>query len=205
MKTKLPISTICYLNGDLLLERLEMLVSEGVIDFYAFIFHYAEADELKPHIHLYVEPCNQVDTKRFEEHFKTLDNKCGCIPFRVSKRFGDWYYYCCHDKRYLFAHGNDVKKYTYGKNDFVVSDENFFVEKLHQIDRRLAFGSTEVLTALREGSSAVDLLDMGVITLQQYSQYSRLIGDLMSGKATSRRVVDFLGENPYNDEDKKGK
>ena len=105
MKTRRAFSTISYNTISFLRVTLEKMIVQGKIDFYAFIEHMPEEDELKKHIHLYVEPCGEINTTTFcnellEVDTDNVDSKpLGCIRC-VPSKFPDWYMYVLHDKEH---------------------------------------------------------------------------------------------------------
>ena len=76
MRTKQMISNISYNSIDFLKSKCDELVVCGDIDFYMFIFHHKEEDELSNHIHIILYPSHLIDTKKFEKHF---------IEFRLNE------------------------------------------------------------------------------------------------------------------------
>ena len=70
MNTRSPISTISYNTVDFLKLKLDELIASKTISFYMFIKHEPEIDDLKPHIHLYIEPNRQLDTMVLTDYLK---------------------------------------------------------------------------------------------------------------------------------------
>ena len=89
MKTSLPCSTISYNSAEYLVKKLNRMIDEGTLSFYSFIYHFAEEDEKKDHIHLYIVPNGLQDTDKIREDLLELTNKeekgLGTLPFRSSK------------------------------------------------------------------------------------------------------------------------
>lgn len=129
MRTSKPISTISYNTKSFLKMKLDELVSSHKISDYMFIVHTAEEDELKDHIHLFIQPNTLLDTMDLQDHFKELDPKnpdkpFGCINFQYSER-DDWILYCEHNPVYLQMKGQS-REFIYSKEDFVFCDINTF-------------------------------------------------------------------------------
>lgn len=133
MKTTKPISTVSYNSAQFLYGVLQRLVSNEIIQFFAFIEHTPEEDEKKSHFHVYLEPAKPVDTlwlrKQFIEPVKDRPNEpLASLPFQSSK-WVDWYWYVLHDPAYLAAK-NQSRKYTYIQDDIVTNDLDYLLEKV---------------------------------------------------------------------------
>ena len=79
MNTRSPISTISYNTEKFLKMKLDELVDNKMISYYMFIFHQPEIDDLKPHIHLYIEPNKQLDTMYLTDYFKEFKTKISVL------------------------------------------------------------------------------------------------------------------------------
>lgn len=174
MRTSKPFSTISYNSEEFLQVKLNELVQQGKIDFYAFIDHLPEEDEEKAHKHLFCVPTGLYDTSQLISYLKEFDpNKpdkpLGCIACKSSK-FGDWYLYSCHDTSYLASKGQS-RKYHYVKDNFIVSDRDYFREEIHSIDmsklNRLSF----LKEAVEDGISFESMVANGQVPIQQIHQY----------------------------------
>lgn len=139
MKTSKPISTISFNTPQYLRLKLDELLKCGKISFWAFIQHLPEDDEggKKEHIHLYVEPSKMLQTDDLKREFMEPNpsnptKPLGCISF-ISSKFGDWYMYGLHDKRYLASKGQS-RKYHYHAEQMISPDEddlNFKVKSIN--------------------------------------------------------------------------
>lgn len=94
-----------------------------------FINHFAEEDEKKNHIHLWIKPNTLLDTMDLQKHFTEYDPKnptkpLKCIDFRVSQ-VDDWILYNQHYAPYL-ASKQESREYHYSHDDFVYNDEDTF-------------------------------------------------------------------------------
>ena len=115
MRTSKPFSTISYNSVNFLKSKLDEMITDKWIDFYAFVRHSPEDDELKEHIHLYIVPSTLLQTDYITEHLQEYDSThpdkpLGCIACKSSK-FDDWYMYGLHDKAYLASKGQARKHY----------------------------------------------------------------------------------------------
>ena len=142
MKTSKPVSTISYNTPRFLLCQLDDILRAGKISFYAFIVHKGEDDDeagkQKDHIHLYVEPARNLQTDDLTRELIEIDpNKpdkpLKCLPWQNSKRWGDWYLYALHDKRYL-ASKSQSRQFHYTDEQFFTSDFDYFTYKCRNID-----------------------------------------------------------------------
>ena len=176
MITSCPISTVSYNTVGYITKVLDRLIQEKEITFYAFIQHYAEEDEKKDHIHVYIVPNKRIDTDSLREHFEepdTVHNKPRvCMPFYSSK-WQDWYLYSIHDERYLESKC-DSRKYHYKREEFVVSDELYFNEMIHTINYSKFMGTDRFIEAVKSGLSWKELCIKGFVPVGLLGQYERL-------------------------------
>lgn len=177
--TTKSISTISYNSEDFLVYKLNEFIKSKKIAYYIYVKHYAENDETKEHIHLLIEPYGKIDLPSLREEFREIDvhnpcNELGCMPFRVSNDFGDWYLYCCHDKDYLISKGLE-KQFFYCRDDFKTNDFDNFIELVHQINFRKFKKDSEIINALKSGANKYDLLKSGLCSMREFYQYERSI------------------------------
>lgn len=131
MKTTKAISTISFNSKQYLTGTLERLTKKHIITFWAYIQHFGEDDDggKKDHFHVYIEPASSIQTEGLRTEFVEPvpnDKPLSCLPFRPTSDFGEWYKYSMHDKAYLVTKMLE-KKYHYSPSDFVVSDDDYFV------------------------------------------------------------------------------
>ena len=129
MRTSKPISTISYNSQEFLVSKLDELVRNHKISDYMFINHFAEEDEKKNHIHLWIKPNTLLDTMKIQEFFRELDPEKplkpkGCIDFRLGE-IDDWILYNMHYEPYLASKG-ESRQFHYSRDDFVYCDEDTF-------------------------------------------------------------------------------
>lgn len=176
MKTSKPFSTISYNSVDFLTVKLNDLINRRKIAFYAFIHHLPEEDEKKPHKHLFIVPNGQINTDEILDYLLEFDAKqpdkpLGCIPFHSSK-FADWYLYAKHDKDYLASKGQ-TRKYHYEKDEFIVSDTDYFNEEIHCIDLSKLSKVKALRNAVENNVPFEHLLMNGQIPVQQVYAYKQ--------------------------------
>lgn len=175
MKTSKPFSTISY-NSTLFLQgKLDDLINRRKIAFYCFLDHYAEEDEKKAHKHVFIVPNGQINTDEVLEYLLEIDvnnptKPLGCIPPHSSK-FGDWYLYAIHDKDYLASKGQ-TRKYAYTREEMVVSDTDYLLEEIHQIDFSKYTRAKALREAVQNGVTFDELVATGQIPIQQVHAHS---------------------------------
>lgn len=176
MKTSKPFATISYNTEPFLIDRLNELINKRIISFYAYVSHFAESDEKKNHIHLFIIPNGQVQTDMISDFLQELDSEnlkpLGIMPCMASK-FGDWYLYCSHNVDYLETKGL-IRKYHYISDDFVTSSSDYFLELVHTID----FGKYEkcrkFIDDVLNGITLGDMLVKGQIPAPQFNQFKAM-------------------------------
>lgn len=131
MKTTKAISTISFNSKPYLIGTLNSFVKNKIATFWAIIEHRGEDDEagLKDHFHVYIEPSKLLQTDDLREKLiePVPNNKpLGSLPFRTTSDFADWYKYTLHDKAYL-ATKMLQKKYHYSSEQYITSDEDYFL------------------------------------------------------------------------------
>lgn len=189
MRTSKPFATISYNSKDFLTEKLNSLIDDNIIDFYTFIEHTAEEDELKNHIHLFIMPSSTLDTKVIKDYLLEHDKKnptkpLGCTIF-CSSKFDDWYMYCLHDKQYLLSKGQK-RKYQYHRSLFVTSDEEFLNEKVRCIDRSKFVGMERLVSAVSGNIPFSELVRLGQVPIQLIGQYKYAYECLLSANTVDR-------------------
>lgn len=174
MRTTKPVSTISFNSIDFLKMKLDSLVKAKLLSFYSFIKHLPEDDEKKEHIHVFMEPSKMLQTDDLREELREFDIKhpdkpLGTISFQSSK-FGDWYLYSIHDKRYL-ATKNQVRKYHYCRNDVIASDYDDLDYRIAQIDMLSLMPYGEMLDAQERGESFEQFFKRGFIPIHQVKNF----------------------------------
>lgn len=137
--TSKPIGTISYNSMQHLEDVMAKSKKLDIIRFYAFIRHEGEKGG-KPHYHVYIEPCDTLDTAKLTAELKEIDTSeplgkpLGAMPFQKSN-FTDWYLYSRHDLEYLTYKGEKKEVVEYSDDNFFTSDSNEFEERVQEIDR----------------------------------------------------------------------
>lgn len=189
MKSKKPFSTVSYNTPEFLHYKLEELYRKRIIDFWAYIKHYPEEDEKKSHLHVYLIPNGQQDTDQLRTELEELDptdpqkRPLGCLPFTSSK-YDDWKLYCDHNEQYLLSKGQK-RKYHYVDMDYITSDETYFQELNHKIDKSKFSRNQLIIKAIDDNISFDSLLRTGQIPVQLISQYKTMYDILYQSKMMS--------------------
>lgn len=192
MLTTKYISTISFNSYPYLLKVLKQLLDQGEINFYSTIYHFAEEDEKKDHIHVFIVPNKRIDTDSLRGKFlefelnedgsRVLDKdgneKGGILPLPfVSSKFDDWYLYNSHNERYLASKGL-FRKYHYKDEDFVNSEDIMFTEMLHHVNWQKLNGQERIIEMISAGMNWTQILRTGLIPIQQIHQYQKFYDDI---------------------------
>ena len=182
MRTTKAISTISYNSQEFLNSKLKELIDNHIISDYMYIVHEPEEDELKQHIHLYLEPNRLVDTMDLQFHFKEIDmfndKPLGCINFRTSK-IDDWILYNQHYPPYLLYKG-ESRVFVYEKENFQYFDEMTFhhnyIHAFKGSDFALMCSRLQTIGDVVKGNmSPAEAFILGHIPIQQASSVNALM------------------------------
>lgn len=175
MRTTKAISTIWYGSEEFLKMKLDSLILSNDLLFYAYVYHYAEEDEKKDHIHVYIVPDGQLDTSQLTNELTEYDmtnvKPIKPLPYSFSK-FGDWYLYDSHNIAYLASKGQ-TRKYHYGFEDFRSSNVDYLRELVHTIDMSKINRIETVKRAVENGETFESLVSSGQIPVQLIHQYQK--------------------------------
>lgn len=173
-KTIKPLSTISYNSLSFLIGKLKDLQQHGDIDFWCFIFHHGETNnedgsKEKDHFHVYIVPGTSIDKRQlrneFIEFYKSEKLPRGFMPMQQSK-FTDWYLYGLHDSEYLLSKGQ-TRQFHYSDKDMVRSDDTFYWECVHCIDRTKINPLGDVVRAAQSGISFSEFITTHPLSLLQ--------------------------------------
>lgn len=181
MRTTKPVSTISYNSLNYLRDRLEELLTNHKICDYMFIFHHAEKDEKKDHIHLWIKPNTLLDTMDLQNFFREFDAEnptkpLGCIDFRTTNDTDEWILYSEHFKPYLASKGQS-RDYHYTKGDFKFADEDTFDDLFHHAHYASKWAmNNQILEQLSNGTiSPGQLVLNGTVPLNMASQLNSFV------------------------------
>lgn len=175
MRTSKPIATISYNSQDFLVHQLDELIKNHKICDYMFINHFAEEDEKKNHIHLWIKPNTLLDTMDLQKHFTEINpsnptKPFKCIDFRLSQ-VDDWILYNQHYEPYLASKG-ESRKFHYTRDDFVYNDEDTFDDLYNHAFKGSDWAKrNQILEALAQGQmNPTQLILNGTVPLNMASQ-----------------------------------
>ena len=147
----------------------------------------------------------KINTDSIRSDFEEVDPKhkglLRPLPFRTVSKFADKYLYDLHDPDYLRTKFED-RKFHYKKEDFVVSDKQYFEELIHEMDMTKYNGLKRFKEAVQHGWSFEQCSSNGLVPIQYYHNYKNLYEDIMKTrfKKTPEGMLDtFTGE--YLDKD----
>lgn len=188
MRTSKPFSSISYNSTAYLQSKLKELTDGGKLRFATFIEHFREDDEKKVHKHIFFIPDGVIDTNALLKELDEVDLKnpgqlLKCMPCQSSK-FGDWYLYAIHDSAYLGSKGQS-RKYHYKQEDLFSTDSDYLNELIHTIDYSKTEKIKQFYEQVKEGKRLSELVQQGLIPIQQFLQYQRLY-DMIVGESTYR-------------------
>lgn len=172
-RTIRPLSTISYNTYEFLLGKLEDLKRHGDIDFYCFILHHGEKNEdgskEKDHFHVYIQPGTAIDRRQlrneFIQFYKNESLPRGFMPMQPSN-WQDWYLYGLHDSEYLQSKGQS-REYHYTDKDMKRSDDSYYWELIHHIDRTKINPLGQVIRAAQSGITFAEFITSNQLSLLQ--------------------------------------
>ena len=175
MITRKAISTISYNSDSFLNAKLHDLIRQRYIDFYVYITHLPEDDELKEHKHLYIEPAKTIDTFWLQEQLREPDLANPDMPPLgiikcVPSKFADWYMYALHDVDYL-ASKMETRKYHYETEELISSDVDTLREFIHTSDMSIWLKFRKFRDMVFAGVTFRELVKNGFVPIQQIKQY----------------------------------
>lgn len=178
MKTTKSISTISFNTEAFLESRLIDLVKAKILTFWCFIKHKPEDDEggKKEHFHLFIEPSKLLQTDDLREQLKELDpmnpsKPLGCLPF-VSSKFGHWFMYAIHDRRYLASKG-ESRRFHYSQDEIVSSDPDNLIYLVRSIDNLSLSPYADMQEAIENGVEWSEYFRRGHIPIPQLNQFQK--------------------------------
>lgn len=177
MQTAKPISTISYNTEPFLVQTLNALVKAKRIDFWAYIHHFPEDDEvkLKHHFHVYLEPSKRTQTATLKEEFLELDpdndKPLGVLTFH-SSRFTDWYLYALHDEAYL-ASKYQTRVHHYEGDQVKTMDIDELHARVYDIDLSDITPIKRLKTFQDSGKTFQQAVAQGLVPIQQISSYEK--------------------------------
>lgn len=169
------ISNISYNSLEFFESKIEELEKRKIIDWAYWIFHNADEDELKDHIHFVFKPSKRLDTSDIYEFFKEFD-PTNPMPKGILKKWNstnsmdDWLLYSKHDPAYLSAKGQ-YRRYHYKWEDIKATDLDALHCDINSIDMRKYYILQWLEDAVRSHVPFFKLVQDGLIPISQRSQF----------------------------------
>lgn len=174
VRTSKPIATISYNTPEFLKLKLEELRKAGRLSEWYFIYHKAEADEKKDHIHLYAVPSKMLQTddliKEFIQPDPANNGKFVTCPRWVSSKFADWYLYAIHDAAYLATKGQ-TRQYHYRLDDVQAFDRDVLEDCVREIDLTTVNAVKRMQDAQKAGLSYAQFFRSGGVPINAVRAY----------------------------------
>lgn len=185
MITSKAITTISYNTENYLTGVLRRLEKNKIIQFRYYIKHNAEIEELKDHIHVYIEPNKRLDSEELRDEFKEKDLSCpsdkplGVMPFQVCNSFSDFYYYSIHDKHYLASIGEN-REFNYSLENIICSDIDYLKEKINRMPVPKTMQTIGLYFRARRGEDLTALFIEYRIPMKDRSMYRRSLKEAIN-------------------------
>lgn len=205
MKTTRTISNIAYNSLNFFEYKMKDLADRGVIEWAYWIWHHADQDDKKDHIHFVLRPSCRLDTTELRATFFEFqaDNPLPLAP--TSKWFftnsmDDWLLYVLHDEAYLASKGLK-RNYRYDIEAVCATDRDALMADYNAIDRVKFDRLRRLAEAVYEGIPFVNLVQSGLIPVAQRAQWEAQYRALLD---RTYKNVDFetgeIKEEQRNDE-----
>lgn len=200
-----PLSTISYNSPRFLKAKLDQLIKDGVLDFYCYILHHGESLDdgsvEKDHYHVYLVPGEALDKRQLRQYFIEFYKKeklpRGFMPMQNSS-WTDWYLYGLHDKEYLDAKGQK-RDYHYTDKDMQRSDDTFYWDQVHRIDRTKINPLGAVIQAAQTGMTFQEFVTSCPLSLLQVRS-AQFIFEQVQGKGTTLKNAGRQDHEPIDPE-----
>ena len=193
-KSSKPLSSISYNTPRWLTNRLNELTKAGKIDFWCWILHHGEelddGSKEKDHIHVYIVPGEAIDKRQLRNEFIEFQKSkkklpLGFMPMQNSN-WQDWYLYGLHDKEYLDSKGQR-RIYHYTDKDMQRSDDTFYWDQVHRIDRSKINPLGQVISAARSGISFEEFVTRFPLSLLQVRSAQFIFQQVQAGDLKKRQ------------------
>lgn len=183
--TRKPFSFVSWNSPDFLFNSLIELNKKNVITFWSAIHHSPEpADDFakkgeKEHYHVYCEPFDTIYYSEIVSQLSEVQPEGINRPAQIRKSaFDPWFVYGLHDPEYLLSIGQ-TRHYHYDTDDFINSDNDTFFEYVRSVNWSKYHKSNNKVRKLiedtaREGGSWTDVLDSGIVPINQYVAYRQM-------------------------------
>lgn len=175
MQTIRVISNISYNTIEYFESKIAELVSRRIIDWAYWVFHLADEDELKDHIHFVLKPSKRLETADLRDFFKEVDPnhekpRTCTSRWQPTNSMDDWLLYAKHDPAYLTSKGQ-YRRHHYEWKDIKATDEDALQADIACIDMRKYYILEWLEDAARSQTPFFVLVQQGLIPIAQRSQF----------------------------------
>ena len=176
MKTRRVLSNISFNTLPFFSYVIRGLYKDNIIDWAYWIFHSADKDDKKQHIHFCFQPSKAIDTFDFSLCFLEFPFH-GCrLPLKPTSRYqpvlslDDWLLYCKHDRDYLLSKGIE-RNVHYDWSDFKSTDSDSLEHDINNIDYTKFNRMSLLFEGVNNHTPFADLVQKGVVPINFRSQY----------------------------------
>lgn len=208
MQTIKTISNVSYNTPKFFENKILELEENGVIEWCYWVYHLADEDEKKDHIHFVLRPCKRLDTQDLRKHLFEFDPEHPNKPktctkvFKFTNSMDDWLLYAVHDTAYLRMKGQ-VRTHKYEYKDLRATDEDALLQDWQSIDKRKYMALYWLEEAVENNVPFYELISKGLVPIQQRSMYEFQYKDLLQAKFNKEHGRSGRKES-HEDDDENG-
>lgn len=175
MQTIRVISNVSYNTPEFFRIKTFELVERGIIDWCYWVYHLADEDELKDHIHMVLKPSKRLDTNDLRKFYNEIDTtnslpRTCTMKWHATNSMDDWLLYAKHDTAYLSSKGQ-YRRHHYQWEDIQSTDLDSLRQDIAAIDMRKYLILEWLEDAVRNKTPFFILVQQGLIPIAQRSQY----------------------------------
>jgi hypothetical protein len=175
MQTIRVISNISYNTLEFFETKINELTARRIIDWAYWVYHFADEDELKDHIHFVLKPSKRLETADLRDFFKEIDPnhdkpRTCTARWQPTNSMDDWLLYAKHDPAYLTSKGQ-YRRHHYEWKDIKATDEDALKADIACIDMRKYYILEWLEDAARSQTPFFVLVQQGLIPIAQRSQF----------------------------------
>lgn len=175
MQTIRTISNISYNTIEHFESKIAELENRRIIDWAYWVYHLADEDELKDHIHFVLKPSKRLETADLRDFFNEFDPthekpRTCTAKWQFANSMDDWLLYAKHDPSYLMSKGQ-FRRHNYQWKDIKATDYDALKADINSIDMRKYYILEWLEDAVRSQTPFFVLVQQGLIPIAQRSQY----------------------------------
>lgn len=202
MQTIKIISNISYNSIEFFTSVITKLQKDGVIEWCYWIYHEADNDETKPHIHFVLKPSARIDTTKLRVQFFEFTPYsdlplCCTTKWNFTNSMDDWLLYAVHDIGYLASKGQ-FRNIHYNFSDLHATDFDALKNDWNAINR-LKYERLAILQeAVDTNTPFAILVQNGIVPISQRAQYEAQFQALKKIKFDNTPMRNLNHEQQYN-------